>query len=238
MQDLLTRGIDEQNNIRNEATHTFEVKNGIKVPVEWEVKPASELIHIINGGTPKTNVKEYWENGTIPWLSVEDFNNGRRYVTGSIKHITKEGLNKSATKLLPRNALIISARGTVGVISQLGIEMTFNQSCYGLISKNESIISNDYLYYALKQVFNSGSVSKSGSVFDTITKITFDEIKICYPSNPDEFHKITSILGKHDLFLEQQQTNLAKLQSLKTGLMQDLLSRKVRVPEEVKEELF
>lgn len=53
----------------------------------------SEIMDIIGGGTPKTTIPEYW-NGTIPWLSVKDFNNDYRYVYKTEKAITEEGLNK------------------------------------------------------------------------------------------------------------------------------------------------
>lgn len=229
MQDLLTKGIDEQGNIRSKATHKFVVKKGIEVPEEWEVKLSSEVLNILNGGTPSTWDKSYWENGDISWLSVDDFNNGKRFVSNSVKHITQLGLKNSATQLLPANSLIISARGTVGVIAQLKNEMAFNQSCYGLSSKNENEISNDFLYYALKRIFADGGVVKSGSVFDTITRKTFNEIKICYPQSKFEFNKITDILSKIDNFIEEQKNNLSKYHSIRTGLMQDLLSGKVRV---------
>ncbi|MBI5192603.1 MAG: restriction endonuclease subunit S [Nitrospirae bacterium] len=229
MQDLLTRGIDTNGNIRSKATHKFVVKNGVEVPEEWEVKKASDLMFIINGGTPATSVKEFWESGIIPWLSVDDFNNGKRYVSFTLKHITNKGLENSATRLLPKNSIIISARGTVGVISQLSKEMAFNQSCYGLVSKNEKEISNDFLYYGLKQIFSKGGVAKSESVFDTITKNTFDEIKIAFPSTSKEFGRIIEILAQKDNFIEEQTIHLSKLYSLKTALMQDLLSGRVRV---------
>jgi len=234
MQDLLTRGIDEYGRIRSKATHRFVVKNGIEVPEEWEVEPASNLLYVLNGGTPSTSVKEYWENGSIPWLSVDDFNNGQRYVFTTSKHITKAGLVNSATQILSKNSIIISARGTVGVISQLARDMSFNQSCYGLTSKDAHVISNDYLYYILKQVFTFGKVAKSGSVFDTITRKTFDEILIPYPNKQSEINKIVDILSLYDKLLLQQKENHSKLISLKTGLMQDLLSGRVRV--KVKEE--
>ena len=60
----------------------------------------SSIIDIISGGTPKTSVNEYWENGSIGWLSVTDFNNDTRYVYETEKKITEKGLKESNTKLL------------------------------------------------------------------------------------------------------------------------------------------
>jgi type I restriction enzyme S subunit len=98
----------------------------------------SSIIEIISGGTPKTDVKQYWENGTIGWLSVTDFNNDLRYVYSTEKKITVEGLNNSNTKLLRRGDIIISARGTVGALAQIGLPMCFNQSCFGIRGKKRN----------------------------------------------------------------------------------------------------
>lgn len=61
----------------------------------------SDVMDLIGGGTPKTSKSEYW-NGTIPWLSVKDFNNGFRYVYETEKTITELGLENSSTKLCKR----------------------------------------------------------------------------------------------------------------------------------------
>ena len=115
---------------------------------EWKEYKLSDLLEIIGGGTPKTNVAEYW-NGNIPWLSVTDFNTGKKYCFKAEKNITEKGLKESSTKILKKGQIIISARGTVGVISMLGRDMAFNQSNYG-INANPELTFNEYLYYLLK----------------------------------------------------------------------------------------
>lgn len=85
---------------------------------EWKEYKLSDITELIGGGTPKTTVPEYWD-GDIPWLSVVDFNNGRKVVVDTEKKITKKGLEESSTKLLKKGQLIISARGTVGALAVL-----------------------------------------------------------------------------------------------------------------------
>src|SRR5690554_2888107 len=98
-------------------------ENGL--PKGWVETTLGEVINLIGGGTPKTSVSEYW-NGDIPWLSVVDFNNENRWVSSAEKSITELGLKNSSTKLLNIGDIIISARGTVGVMAQLKNEMAFN----------------------------------------------------------------------------------------------------------------
>ena len=140
----------------------------------------SEIMDIIGGGTPKTSKPEYW-NGDIPWLSVKDFNNDYRYVYETEKTITQLGLDNSSTKLLKRNDSIISARGTVGEIAMIPYPMAFNQSCYGLRAK-EGLVDEEYLYYLIKHNVVVLKKNTHGSVFDTITRDTFDGIEVELPS--------------------------------------------------------
>ena len=135
---------------------------------------------IICGGTPKTGKLEYW-NGDIPWLSVKDFNNDYRYVYETEKTITQAGLDNSSTKLLKRNDSIISARGTIGAMAMIPYPMAFNQSCYGLRAK-EGLVDEEYLYYLIKHNVVILKKNTHGSVFDTITRDTFERIEVRLPS--------------------------------------------------------
>lgn len=159
----------------------------------------SDVMDLIGGGTPKTSKAEYW-NGTIPWLSVKDFNNGFRYVYETEKTITELGLENSSTKLLQKGDVIISARGTVGEIATIPFPMAFNQSCYGLRAKS-GIVTSDYLYYLIKHNVSVLKKNTHGSVFDTITRNTFDNIEVEIPSIKIQ-EKIASILSDYDEKIE------------------------------------
>lgn len=178
---------------------------------EWKETNLYEIIDLIGGGTPKTSVPEYW-NGDFPWLSVADFNNGKKYVFETEKTITEVGLKNSSTKLLNKGDIIISARGTVGVVAVLGKEMTFNQSCYGIRAKSD-LSTTDYVYYLLKDTISGFLQIAHGGVFDTITRDTFKEIEIKLPPLPEQT-AIASVLSslddKIDL-LHRQNVTLEKM---------------------------
>jgi type I restriction enzyme S subunit len=178
---------------------------------EWKEANLYEIIDLIGGGTPKTSVPEYW-NGDIPWLSVADFNNGKKYVFETEKTITESGLRNSSTKLLNKGDIIISARGTVGVVAVLGKEMTFNQSCYGIRAISD-LATADYVYYLLKDTVLGFLQIAHGGVFDTITRDTFKEIDISLPPLPEQIAIATilsSLDDKIDL-LNRQNTTLEKM---------------------------
>ncbi|GIV40197.1 MAG: type I restriction endonuclease MjaXP subunit S [Thermonema sp.] len=173
---------------------------------EWKKYKLGEIAEIVGGGTPKTSVAEYW-NGDIPWLSVVDFNNGKKYVYDTEKKITEEGLKNSSTKLLEKGDIIISARGTVGIVAMLGKQMAFNQSCYGIRANEYS--TNEYVYYLLKDRVSNFLQYSHGGVFDTITRDTFKEIEILLPPLPEQkaiAEVLSSLDDKIDLLHRQNKT--------------------------------
>ena len=160
----------------------------------WDKVFLSDIMDIIGGGTPKTTIEEYW-NGDINWISVKDFNGDSKYITDTEKTITELGLNKSSTKLLQKNDIIISARGTVGALGMISKPMAFNQSCYGLRAKSH--INSDFLFYLLKNSIRILQNNTHGSVFNTITRNTFDTIEVKVP-DINEQKAIADILSSLD----------------------------------------
>lgn len=159
----------------------------------------ANAIDIIDGGTPKTTISEYW-HGSIPWLSVSDFNSGYRWVTSAAKSITQLGVSESATTVLDKGDVIISARGTVGVVAQLGRPMAFNQSCYGIRGK-KGIADTDFIYYLLHWIVPKLKQVAHGAVFDTITRETFKIVEVDLPPLPEQ-QAIARILGTLDNKIE------------------------------------
>jgi len=160
---------------------------------EWKKYKLGDVAEIVGGGTPKTKVPKYW-NGDISWLSVVDFNTENKYVYKTEKTITQKGLDNSSTKILNKNNIIISARGTVGAIAVLKKPMAFNQSCYGIKSIKD-VSDPDFLYYLTKDSINSFQQIAHGGVFDTITRETFNAINILLPLLPEIGRKVFFLMN-------------------------------------------
>ena len=165
---------------------------------EWKEYRYTDLATIIGGGTPKTSVSDYW-NGEIPWLSVKDFLPVTKYVYDTEKHISELGLLNSSTKLLEKNDIVISARGTIGAMAMIPYPMCFNQSCFGLRGNN--VVDKNFLYYLTRTKVNELRKSAHGSVFDTITRETFDNLRCLVPPLQTQ-QKIGNILSSLDSKIE------------------------------------
>jgi len=162
---------------------------------EWSRVPISKVAYAVIGGTPSRKVPEYW-HGDVPWATAKDVASvSGRYLNHVEEYITKEGLQNSAAKLLSKGTVVITARGTVGAVAQLGRDMAFNQTCYAILPKNN--LDNDFLFYALKGTMIEMRALTYGTVFETITINTFDHWLIPLPPLPVQ-RAIAHILGTLD----------------------------------------
>lgn len=150
------------------------------IPKGWRAGSFADAVEIIGGGTPKTSVDEYW-NGDIPWFSVVDTPTaGDVFVVETEKSITEAGLSGSSVRLIDKGTTIISARGTVGNLAVAGREMTFNQSCYALKGKGGA--GDYFVHLSAQRMVEQLKSMAHGSVFSTITRQTFDAIRVALPT--------------------------------------------------------
>ncbi|MFZ5922101.1 MAG: restriction endonuclease subunit S [Chloroflexota bacterium] len=211
----------------------MEVKAGFKeteigiIPEDWDLKSIDTIAKIEGGGTPSTQIDEYWD-GQIPWISAGDISNAKgRYVKETEFFISELGLSNSPTKILPKDTTIIIARGaTVGRMAQLGKDMAFNQTCYCLLPKDG--LDKHYLYYSMLFSVNSIIAMSYGTIFGTITTNSFRDWFIPLPPLAEQ-EAIAEALSDADALIEALEQLLAKKRQVKQGAMQELLTGKKRV---------
>tara|TARA_X000000950_G_scaffold9563_1_gene10609 strand:+ start:1427 stop:3496 length:2070 start_codon:yes stop_codon:yes gene_type:complete len=147
--------------------------------VTYKTYKLEDVCKIINGGTPKSNVKNYW-NGSIKWLTPTDMGKlSSQFVANTERKITIDGLNNSSAKLIPAQSVILSCRAPIGHVFINEVEMSFNQGCKGLIPTNKIIV--EYLYYF---IFSSKKLLKdlgTGTTFKEISSKTLANIDIQIP---------------------------------------------------------
>ena len=162
---------------------------------EWPRVPVSDIATAVIGGTPRRSVAEYWD-GNLPWATAKDVARvPSRYLDEVQENITEAGLESSTTKLMPAGTVVITARGTVGALAQLRREMAFNQTCYAILPGDS--INNNFLFYALKGTITEMRALTYGTVFDTITRRTFDDWLLPLPPLTEQ-RAIAHILGTLD----------------------------------------
>lgn len=122
-----------------------------------------ECCNILNGSTPLKQDETYWENGTIPWFTVEDIRSQGRVITKTIQHITEKALSETSVKLLPSNTVLLCCTASVGEFAIAEIPLTTNQQFNGLVVKEEyqDKLSPRFLYH-LSSAFKDELIRISG----------------------------------------------------------------------------
>jgi type I restriction enzyme S subunit len=207
MQDLLTKGIDEKGNIRSEKTHKFKDSPLGKIPEEWEVVRLGEVGEIIYG--ERLNEYEYVEDGS----SIV-------YGTTGIIARTERYIDVGETIILPRKGSINNKFYVEKDQKFFVIDTAF----YVKFTKAE--VNVKYIYYFLHQV-NFELLNEATGV-PSLNRENLKNILIPLPPLSEQ-QRIAEILLQIDQTIEKEEKYKQKLERLKKGLMEDLLTGKVRV---------
>lgn len=212
---------------------TIHIPTGYKpspfgpIPEDWEVKRLGEVGEVFSGGTPNTEIQEYW-NGNIDWCTPTDITllNGAVYIERTALKITDLGLKSSSAVLLPPNSIIVCTRATIGNAAISLHQIATNQGFKNIVP-NENI-DTLFLYYTI--VNNKTRLIRlgNGSTFLEVSKSDFENLTIPVPPLPEQ-RRIVSVLSLWDTAISKQTALIEKLTLRKRGLMQQLLTGKKRL---------
>ncbi|MBE9230487.1 restriction endonuclease subunit S [Cuspidothrix issatschenkoi LEGE 03284] len=203
----------------------FKVSEVGVIPEDWDVKKLGELvIKIVGGGTPSRNIKEYW-NGKIYWATVKDLNSFNPCLTQET--ITKEGLNSSASNLIPKGNLIISTRMAVGKVVIYDVDVAINQDLKAICIKPD--IDTQFLFFYFIELSNKIDFLTSGSTVKGIVLEDLKNLQIPLPSLPEQ-KAIAQSLSDVDTLITALDQVITKKRNIKQGTMQQLLTGEKRLP--------
>lgn len=172
------------------------------------------------GGTPKTTNKLFY-NGDIPFLSISDMTNQGKYICHTEKHISIDGINNSATWLVPDKSLIISMYASYGLVTINKIPLCTSQAMFSMIPINPEI--TNYLYYYLNFLSEIGYYDKMVST-GTQPNLNADKIKnipIWYPDDSESKY-ISKSLDVFDDYLLKNNQLFDLLNKVKKSLLQQM----------------
>ena len=143
-----------------------------------------------SGGTPNTKKSEYYDGGTIPWLSSGEVNQG--YISSTEKYITEEGLENSAAKWVPKNSVVIAMYGaTAGKVGFITIPLTTNQAVCALLPNDA--FNPLYLYYAVSSQKNWMIAQCRGAAQPNISQGIIRSMEIPMPSLSEQMQFVNII---------------------------------------------
>lgn len=208
----------------HEGTTFIETEKG-QLPEGWEVSTIGQNFRTVLGGTPSRKKPEYWDTGDVPWIGSGKANELR--ILSPSEYITKEGLRRSATKMMPTGTTVLAITGaTLGQVSMLLEPMCANQSVVGIIDEDGS--AQEFLYrqvcYRIMEIINHAS----GGAQQHINKEVVKSAPYLVPSENilDAYNALAIPVGKQIGNLLKKNANLRAQRDL---LLPKLISGQIDV---------
>lgn len=158
----------------------------------WQTRPIGEVFRVVNGGTPKTGVPDYWD-GPHAWITPAEM--GSRdtpYIAESRRTLTDAGLRAGA-ELVPAGSIILSTRAPIGHLVINEVPMAFNQGCKGLVPSE--YIDTKFAYYFLMANVPLLETLGTGATFKELSGGKLKEVPMAFPSMPEQ-QRIVAILDQ------------------------------------------
>jgi type I restriction enzyme S subunit len=199
---------------------------------KWVKTTLGELGRWSGGMTPSMANSKYWDGGNFPWVSSGDVKSVK--LNDTTQHITTTAIRESATTVMPAGGIIIVNRSGILrrylPVSLLMRDMAINQDIKGLILK-PGLCSEFVLYFIL----HAGpeilaSCMKAGTTVESIELSWLKRFAVQLP-NMEEQTAIATVLSDMDTEIESLESKLAKAREIKQGMMQELLTGRIRLIE-------
>lgn len=185
---------------------------------EWELREINDLADDFqSGGTPKTNVQEYWD-GDIPWIQSSDLGINCLFEIKVQKSISEKGLENSSAKIIPKDSIAVVTRVGVGKLAVMRHEYATSQDFLSLSNLKSNIEFTAYLLYRLlqKEVNQLQGTSIKG-----ITKVELLSKKVLIPSLPEQ-QAIGAYFSNLDNLINSYREKISQLETLKKKLLQEM----------------
>ena len=196
----------------------------------WEQRKLGEVAEIVGGGTPSTKVKEYWD-GDINWYSPVEIGNSI-YASGSIKRITKLGLEKSSAKILPKGTVLFTSRAGIGNTAILTKEAATNQGFQSIVPKKK-LLDSYFIFTETPFLKKYGEINGAGSTFVEVSGKQMAKMPLRLPLL-EEQKKIGVFFKQIDSLIALHQRKLEHLQEQKKGLLQKMFPKNGETVPEVR----
>jgi len=187
----------------------------------------TDISDIVLGGTPDKDTPEYWQEDIL-WAKAKDVSGASHcFLTTPEMSISEKGLKESSTEMVTEGTTIVVARGkTLGELVMAGRDMAINQTCYGLVPRQE--FDRYFLYFTTKRYLHELLSRSHGTVFETVTKRTLNEQEIAIPDEAarQEFHQeVKPLMEKARQGLMEN----SSLQELRDTLLPKLMKGEIRL---------
>lgn len=200
-------------------------KNGVRFSGEWKKVRLGTVADMNSGGTPKSNIEEYY-GGNIPWVSIADMTKQGKWIASTEKYLTELGLENSSARIYPKDSVLYAMYASIGECSIAQVPLSSSQAILGIRPKSE--LNFEFLYFFLNSL--KEKIKLQGQQ-GTQSNLNAGMVKdfLLYLPGMEEQKKIAAVLSTADQEISTLQQKLDALKQEKKALMQQLLTGKRRV---------
>ena len=206
------------------------------MPEGWEWCRLKQIGNVIGGGTPKTNVIEYWD-GKIPWITPADLSGYTdMYVSSGARKITEIGLQQSSAQLMPTGTILYSSRAPIGYVAIAKNSISTNQGFKSVVPY--SGIISEYIYYCLIARTENIVMRATGTTFKEISGFQMAETIIPIPPSLEQvkISKYVTQILENITYISDERNVLQKLiESAKSKILNLAIQGKL-VPQDENDE--
>jgi restriction endonuclease S subunit len=193
---------------------------------EWKTVRLSEIAKTSSGGTPPSNNLLFY-GGDIPWVSISDMTSSGKYLYDTERKLTDLGLQNSSAKIYPIGTILFAMYASIGKCSIAKVFISCSQAILG-VQLNEDLVNTEFIYYFLtSQETKYGLMGQHGTQKNLNAGMVRD-FNVPLLSLPEQ-EKIAAVLSAADEEISTLEKQLAAYKQQKLGLMQQLLTGKIRV---------
>lgn len=208
---------------------SFEESELGVVPRGWEIKPIGDAVDCVGGGTPTTKEPAFWEPGEFAWSTPKDLSGlGSPVLLQTERMLSRLGLEKVSSGLLPAGTLLLSSRAPIGYLAIAKIPLAVNQGYIAMLPGGE--LSPLYLYFWCHQNMEAIKNRANGSTFMEISKKAFRPIPALVPSL-DVMSRFSETVEPIFERITENERQAQTLTQLRDTLLPRLISGQLRLPE-------
>lgn len=198
-----------------------------EIPRGWRASQIGDEVIATGGGTPSTQVSEYWDNGTYYWATPRDFSNlSDKVLLVTERKITKEGLSKISSGLLPAGTVLMSSRAPVGYLAITKIPTAVNQGFIAM--KCNKNLSPEFCLQWTHHMMDDIKQRASGTTFAEISKSNFRKIPVVVPSKGVMDSYTITVSGLYEL-IASNAAESTTLRATRDSLLPKLLSGEMSI---------
>ncbi len=205
------------------------------LPDGWEIVKLKSISSIRRGASPRP-IKDpkYFSLSGRGWIRISDVTSSNIYLNKTSQYLSEIGVEKSVK--VDKGDIIMSICGTIGIPIIINIPSCIHDG-FVLIKENMELLDKMYLYYYILYILDKLSNKGQPGAQKNLNTTIVGNIILPLPPLPEQ-RKIADILTTWDTAIDKTESLINAKTNLKRGLMQKLLTGKVRFKEFVKEEGF